>query len=254
MTALRVEMLKLRRLRVWLIAGVVSLATVLFSSIQLFDKEYRAHINDPQRFHWAGILLGYAMIKSMLAPVFAAVVASRVVDVEHQGNGWSRSALSGLRTGGLCGVKLAVLIPLLVAVSLAELLVLYAGSRAAGATTPLPAGPWAWFAAASVAITVLLVAGHLWLAARVDSQLVVLGVGVLGGFIGVFAMLMPPLVARLTPWGQYAAALPFTMTAGADNSYGYAALPIPWATTLAFLLVAGVLVYAGLRHLDHTEV
>lgn len=254
MTALRVEVLKLRRLRVWVVAGVVSLATVLFSSVQLFSRRYATHINDAHTFHWAGLLVGYAMIKSMLAPVFVAVLASRVVDIEHQGNGWSRSALAGLRPGRLCAVKLVALAPLLAGIALAELGLLYAGSRAVGANTALPVGPWAWYAVATVAVTLLLASGHLWLAARVDSQLVVLGVGVLGGFTGVFAMLMPGWLARLLPWGQYAAALPYAMRAGAgDGTAMFAALPIPWATTLAFLVVGGALAYAGLRYLDRRD-
>ncbi len=54
---LTVEYAKMRRLKVWLVAGVLSLGTLLFSCMQLFRASYVAQINDPAQQHWEGTLL-----------------------------------------------------------------------------------------------------------------------------------------------------------------------------------------------------
>lgn len=68
MRFLSVEYAKRRRLKVWLVAAVLSLGTLLFASMQLFRSSYVAAINDPAQQHWEGTLLWYAMAKAMTAP------------------------------------------------------------------------------------------------------------------------------------------------------------------------------------------
>lgn len=241
-----VEFAKMRRLRVWLVAGVISLGTVLFSSMQLFSSSYTARINDPGTAHWETALLFYAMIKAMTAPILVAVVASRQVEVEHAGNGWTMAATLGQSPSRLCLAKVGALAPVVAATTLFEVGALVVGGRLAGATAPLPLGTWAWYAAASFVITLTLLAAHVWLSARVEQQLVALGVGVLGAFAGVFAMLMPEWLARLLPWGYYAVASPYAMTADG----GAAALPVAWPAMALFVALATLLLAAAYRSLD----
>lgn len=248
MSFLTVEYAKMRRLRVWLIAGIMSLATLLFSSIRLFSSSYVADINNPGTQHWEGILLFYAMVKAMTAPILVAVLASRQVDVEHQGNGWLMAATLGQSRGRLCATKIFALVPVIAATTVIELGGLYLGSRLAGATTPLPLASWMWYAVASFAIAVVLMAGHVLLAARVENQLAGLGIGVLGAFAGVFTLLMPMWLAHMLPWGYFAVASTTFMT---QNGYGQ--LPIPWVAMTLFLLIMTALIAGGLRLLDRTE-
>lgn len=248
MRFLSVEYAKMRRLKVWLVAAVLSLGTLLFASMQLFRSSYVAAINDPAQQHWEGTLLWYAMAKAMTAPLLAAVLASRLVDVEHQGNGWLMAATLGQSKGRLCLTKILALAPVVAATTAFELGGLVAASRFVGARLPLPTGTWLWYAFASFAITLALLAGHIWLSARVENQLTGLAVGVLGAFAGVFSMLMPSWLAHILPWGYYAVASAYRM-----SGLGYEATPIDWPAVTLFLLVLSALVAVGLRRLDRTE-
>lgn len=245
---LGVEFAKMRRLKVWLVAGVIAVGTTLFASMQLFSAGYRAEINDPAQQHWAGILLFYAMGKAMTAPILAAVLASRQVEVEHQGNGWTMAATLGQDKSRLCATKILALAPVVGLVTVVELGCLYAGSRLAGASLPLPVGSWLWYAGASFAVTMALVGLHVLLAARIENQLAGLALGVLGAFAGVFAMLMPSWLAHALPWGYFAVVATHRMSPA-----GYEATPLAWPALALFLLVMSAIVAAGLRVLDRTE-
>lgn len=242
-----IEFAKMRRLRVWLVAGLLSGGTLLFAGMQLFSADYVAGMNRPGSAHWEGFLLFYGMIKAMTAPILAAVLASRQVEIEHQGNGWTSAALLGLGRGRLCAAKIVALAPVVAATTLFELGGLVVGSRLLGATQPLPVDSWGWYAAASFGITMALVGLHVWLSARFEQQLVGLGIGVLGAFVGVFAMLMPVWLARLLPWGYYALALPYAMVAEG----GVARVPVEWPSLGLFVLIVPVLLAVALRSLNH---
>lgn len=248
MNAITVEWAKMRRLKVWLIALIVATGTCLFATMQLFSAGYRAAINDLGSQHWASILLFYAMAKAMTAPILVAVLASRQVDVEHQGNGWLMAAMLGQRRGRLCATKIAALAPVIVLVTVGELTILYAGSRLAGARLPLPVGEWIWYAGAAVIVTMALLAVHVVLAARIENQLAGLGIGVVGGFIGVFTMLMPDWLAHVLPWGYFAVSATQRMSPD-----GYESTPMAWPALTLFLLVMTAAVTAGLHLLDRTE-
>lgn len=252
-TALRVEYAKLRRTRTLTITALMVAAVTAFSSMQLFARDHVARINEPLTAHWAGLLVSHAMTQSMMAPVFLAVLASRIVDPEHQGNGWLRASINGWPRGQLCLVKVIALAPLLVGATAMEMGSLIALSRLRGATTPVPYTAWGWYAAASIIVSLFLLAGSIWLAARIDSQLVVLGVGVLGGFIGVFSLLMPPWLAPLTPWGYFAVALPFTMKPLGDGAATFVPLDPPLLVIATAMAAASLFLWLALRRLDRHE-
>lgn len=244
---LRVEYAKLRRLRLGPILLVGALATVLMAAMQLFSGSYRETIAAPTAQHWEGLLLWYLLVKALTTPLVVAVLASRAVEIEHLGNGWTAAALDGVRRGSLTGVKVAALAPLLVGAVVAEMLVLVLASLAAGATPP-PVGVWLGTGAAVAVLTCVLLTGHAWLAARVDNQLVGLGIGVIGAFAGGFSMLMPDWLVRLIPWGWFALISPYRM-----DGAGYADVDPHWGWLTALLLVLCLALAAGYARLNRQE-
>ncbi len=246
---LAVEYAKMRRLRVGLVAAIPVLATLLLSSMSLFSASHRATINDPAGQHWEGTLLFYALVKALTAPLFVAVLASRQVEIEQVSNGWTLAALNGQRRGRLCWTKFVALAPVVVAASVAELGGLVLGSWAAGARLPVPVGAWVTYGATSLVVTLVLLAGHVWLAGAVDNQLISLGVGALGAFVGAFSLLMPPWLGHLLPWGYYGAMSPYAM-----SETGYGIVTPAWGWFVGYVLVGALAISAGLRRLDHQEV
>ncbi|OOC55528.1 MULTISPECIES: ABC transporter permease [Nocardiopsis] len=248
LTAVNLELRKTRRLRVVLVCAVMVAAVVALTCANLMSDSARAGFDDPGAQPWESLLMSYVMVTAMTSPLLVAVLASRQVDIEHQGQGWMLSQVAGLRPGRLCRAKATVLGALLaVAVPVQTALVVMAG-LAAGITVPLSPGVWVQYAVGLLLVDLALLCLHVWLAARVENQLVGMGVGLLGAFCGVFSLLMPPALARVLPWGYYAVVSPLRM--GDD---GFAALTPGYGWLAVFLAVVAVLFAVAGHRFDRTE-
>jgi len=190
------EFAKMRRLRVSPVASVMVVVVAGLTTVSALTAE-------PS---WEALLAGLSLAVPLASPLLLAVLASRLVDVEHLGNGWLLSRTSGLTSGGLCRAKFVALgLVVTVVTAVTSILVLTAGVFL-GVRAPVPAGLWAGYTAAVLLVNLVVLALHIVLSARIENQLAGLGIGVLGTVVAVFSGGLPPAVAHLTPWGYYALA------------------------------------------------
>lgn len=126
-------------------------------------------------------------------------------------------------------------------------------SRALGATAPVSAAHWCGYALALLAVDVVSCGWHVLLAARVENQIVTVGVGFLGSFVSLFCLLMPPWLCRLVPWGYWALITPAAQDgeAAGATSVAYTTPPAGWV--LAFLVIATAGLLALTARLDRIE-
>ena len=247
-----VEILKMRRLRVLLITVLLVIASVAMSSTNLFSQSAIRFLDDPAAKPWAMLLLDTAFVNAMTGAVFTAVLASRQTDIEHSGAGWNLAATSGLTPGALCRVKLAALTLVIVPTVVLQNSVLIIVARVMGLSLPLDVGPWVAYTLLLALVNIAMCAYHLWLATVVENQLVVMSVGLLGGFIGVYMLLAPPSLARLLPWGYYAVISPVKMSMVDGHAViEYITAPMLWV--IGFLALTALLFTAATRRLDRIE-
>mgnify|MGYP000844450755 CR=1 FL=1 len=251
-TSVRVEILKMRRLRVLLVTVLLLVASIAISTMELFSLARRGTLDTPSSQPWAALLLSTALFNALTQPIFVAILASRQTDIEHSGAGWNLAATSGLTPGALCRVKLAALTLLIVPATIAQSAVLIVVARSMGLSLPLDAGPWVVYTLLLALVDTAMCAYHLWLAAVVENQLVVMSAGLLGGFIGVYMLLAPPVLARLLPWGYYAVITPakVSMVNGHD-AYEYISVPAGWIA--GFAALTAVVFTVVTRRLDRIE-
>ena len=251
-TSVRVEILKMRRLRVLLVTVLLLVASIAISTMELFSLARRGTLDTPSSQPWAALLLSTALFNALTQPIFVAILASRQTDIEHSGAGWNLAATSGLTPGALCRVKLAALTLLIVPATIAQSAVLIVVARSMGLSLPLDAGPWVVYTLLLALVDTAMCAYHLWLAAVVENQLVVMSAGLLGGFIGVYMLLAPPVLARLLPWGYYAVITPakVSMVNGHD-AYEYIGVPAGWIA--GFAALTAVVFTVVTRRLDRIE-
>lgn len=246
--AVLLEFRKMHRLRLAPIAIVMVVAVAALSSAGLFASSTRALFADPSADPWAGLLLSYTMMAAMTSPLLTAVLASRLTEIEHTGNGWILTHAAGLSPGALCRAKLAALGAVLVLVVAAQTALVFGAGLLAGIDTKIIAAPWAGYALCLFLVDMAFLALHIWLAARVENQLITMGVGLLGSFIGVFALLMPPWLAQLLPWGYFAV---ISYTAIENQAPIYQSPSYGWLA--GFLALVAVLFTLVTRHFDRTE-
>lgn len=247
-----VELLKMHRLRVLLIAILLAIASVAMSSTNLFSQSTIRSLDNPAAKPWAMLLLGTAFVNAMTGTVFVAVLASRQTDIEHSGAGWNLAATSGLTPGALCRVKLAALTLLIAPTVVLQNSALIIFGRIMGISVPLDVGPWVTYTLLLALVNTAMCAYHLWLAAVVENQLVVMSVGLLGGFIGIYMLLSPPALARLLPWGYYAIITPAKVSM-VDSHAVYEYLQVPMGWVAGFLVLTAVIFTVATRRLDRIE-
>ena len=203
-SALVNEFAKMRHLSVGLVATIMVLGVLALS---LFAVVSSPDFNPDSPGAWNALLAGMSLGIPLISPLLLAVLASWQTDIEHQGHGWLMQSTSGITPGSLCRVKLVSLGIVVTAVTIGtSLTVLAFGKIFAGILPPVPLGHWTGFTLCVLVVNLAVLALHILLSAKVENQLVVLGVGVLGCILAVFSQGLPEAVAHLTPWGYYALA------------------------------------------------
>lgn len=232
------ELRKVRRLKIMPLVFVMVIAVVLMSSFPMFRKNVElANVE---------MLMMVTLMQAFLAPVFVSIVATRLVEIEHSGNGWQISGSMGISRGQLCVTKAIVAGAIITAATIVELLIIV-GLLSVFQVSDINFPAWITYGIGLVVVNLILCMLHVIVAALVDNQLVNIGVGVLGAFFGVFSLL-PVVVSYIQPWGYYAVISPVAQTAAGMDYVE----PNYIAVALFACLGLGAFA-ASVRFLNHSE-
>lgn len=207
-TIISQELAKARSTKLSLISISGGIAIAVLATFSLWsgsvDGAYRTY---------PSVLLSSAFFSALVWPIIAAVIASRLADIEFSNRGWLFMVTSGssvrtlLSAKGLVGARalaLGVLTQSLITALICALVRL---------NEPI-VGPWALYFCCMWATTTVFFLAALLLACAVESQIATLIFGISSAFICVFAFLLPSHFFRFTPFGYYALPLPFTQSEG----------------------------------------
>lgn len=228
------EFAKMRHLRIGLVVFVM---VVIVLGLSVFSAATSPVFADPAGRSWKALLAGMSLAVPLVSPLLLAVLASRQVDIEHQGNGWLLSQTSGLTPGGLCRAKVAAIGSIVAVATILESALVIGAGALLGVPAPVPVGLWLGYTASILVVNLVLLGLHILLSARIDNQLVPLGVGVLGTMVAVFATGLPAGLAHVTPWGYYA------LVTAADYREGALVALTPSYPSIAALGAAGAVLF-----------
>ena len=239
------EFAKMRHHKVGVIAAVMVIAVVALT-VATATASPGFYPDEPGA--WNHLLARASLAVPLTSPLMVAVLASRHVDIEHQGGGWLLAAASGLTPGRMCRSKFVALGAVVAAATLAPSLLVLGFGGLLGISAPLPAGRWLGFVLCMTAVNLVLLAFHIVLAAKVENQLISVGTGALGTLIAMFSPGLPPSFAHATPWGYY----------GLAHAAGYegtrlVSLPIAYPSIAALSAVAGGLFFLITHRFDRQE-
>lgn len=245
-----VEIAKLRRTKVVLLGLLLSAGIILFACMNLFAGGSPENFLADPPTSWGGHLVGFCMALAFLSPVQLALIASRAADAEHASDGWRLNAFAGTPPGTLIVRKFvvaAVLVAFLKALEFAAVLLLPIAMGAPGPESGM-LKTWVLFGLGAAATSLALFAVMVWLAAVTDSQIAVLAIGVVGGFLGIAALLSPVWLAAVNPFGYFAMLTPFTFTES-----GIQPVSPYWLAWGIYLLVCAAVFTASTRFLNRKE-
>jgi hypothetical protein len=186
---------------------------------------------------WMFFLYQFPLLNSIMMPVIAAVVASRLCDIEHKGQ-----ALKLLETvmpsGHLFSAKFICGALYMISAVLMQLIVIVIVGYAFGfeGNPPIDKLFYYFFFTTAVNLTILLLQQVLSL--LILNQMVPLAVGIIGSFAGLFIMYFPQNLGRLILWGYYGVLMFVGMNwdrASRITDFYYA--PIDWP---GLLILAGM--------------
>lgn len=181
------------------------------------------------------------MLNAILLPVMAAVIASRLCDMELKGDTLKLLYTLQKRTvfydcKYLTGLKYVL------AFSLGQSILILLGGKLFGISETLDAVQLAQSAAVVFAVTAALLCLQQLLSLLSRNQILPLSVGLAGAFLGLFSMFFPPELSRFILWGYYAAFPTVGMNWDAATRYTeYYGIVFPtekFALFICFLLLA----------------
>lgn len=197
MKAFVLEFFKTRRRRVWLIVAALIGTQMLWS---LWGVEYMdAH---ELKQGWLFYLYQFPLLNSIMMPVIAAVIASRLCDVEHKGQ-TLKLLETVMPTGRLFDAKFLCGAAYVLAAIVLQLAVMTITGNLYGfkGAPPLPMFGYYLLFTTAVSLTILLLQQVLSL--LFVNQMISLSAGLIGTFAGLFSMFFPPQVEKFILWGYY---------------------------------------------------
>ena len=199
-----IEIMKFRRLGIWVIPAIMTLGVI---GLSLFRAVASGALDDPEQL-WKLMLASMSFAFALIYPLLLAVLSSRIVDIEHRGNGWLLSASSSLLPGQLLRSKFMVTGTVIIIVTALISATVAVVGFLADAGWAFPTSTWFGYTLALILVSLIVLATHLTLSLAIENQLVCLAIGIAGLFLAVFGQAFPGWVNHLTPWGYFNLILP----------------------------------------------
>lgn len=194
--AIAAEIKKARRRHDLLLAVGIALFVALWTSRSAAKTE------DELATFFDSMFYALPLMNTVVFPVGMAALASRIWDMETQGNGCR--LLFTLQSRGSLFASKALLCTLQnTLICATEIAGIFLLARSKGVTQMPDMRQVAWLTLCTFSVNEMLLFGQLLLSIRSGTQVVPLAVGMVGSLLGVFAAFLPPAVSYLMPWGYY---------------------------------------------------
>lgn len=194
---------------------------------------------------YSALLYSLPIINTILLPVLAAVLASRLWDMEVKG--CTTKLLYTLQTRrSLFAAKALFGFGQLVFITALELFVAAVLGRVHGYTEAFPFGQMCYLAVCTLAVLAMLYFAEFLLMLLWENPLPALCMGIVGALLGVFSAFMPPWVSYFVPWGYFVPLSAYEVAHWdeASRTVTYGTRPFRWGL-LAFTLALAAGLFAA---------
>ena len=197
MKALAMEFHKIRRRKVGLIVAALIGVQILWALATFRYMNAR-----DLKQGWLCCLYQFPLLNAIMMPVIAAVVASRLSDVEHKGQ-TLKLLETVMPTGQLFDVKFLCGTVYMVVTAVLQLLVILIIGYTKGFEGTVPWTMLAYHLLFTVAVSLTILLLQQVLSLLFVNQTLPLSVGLIGGFAGLFVMFFPQWMGKFILWGYY---------------------------------------------------
>ncbi|NBH82502.1 ABC transporter permease [bacterium C-53] len=217
MKYLWLELYKLKHRKVFLTFLVILGVELLFVfSNYGNNKNFLNMVSDPAAPAWEDLIIGPAAINGLFFPILAAVIASRICDMEHKGNTWKLLECNNQNRKTIWFCKFTIVSTLMMLAIFIQAFTIIAYGNSVGIVQTLPVRTLLGFVLGTAMITFVVVTIQVFFSLVCTNQLVPMSIGMVGALIGFISTLLPPGIRNILIWGNYAE----LMVLGQDTSSG----------------------------------
>lgn len=231
---IKLEFFKIRHRKVYTSVLGVMAVTFLWA---LFSQSYKSKGDSLQE--WMSLFYDISTINCVIMPILTAIIASKIVDIEHKGNTFKLlKTLQGSRnlftSKFICGIIIVLFSMFLQAVSMI-LISLINGYRG------IPLSHFIYFLFYTTLISVILLLIQMTLSFQFVNQMVAFVVAITGSFLGLFSLFFGGIISKLILWGYYGSLSPVGMewdNVSRLTNYYWNPIPVFDLGILIILLIA----------------
>ena len=195
--AIVTEFQKAKHRKVWLIIAAILCVQIAWSFWNLSDMDE----HDLEQ-GWELCLFQFPLLNSIIMPVAAAVVASRLCDIEHKGNTFQ--LLETLMPAGvLFDAKFLLGSIYIAAATLLQVIFIFLAGLILGFKGNPPMDMFGYYLLFNTLTSVTILLLQQTLSLLFPNQMLALTVGLMGGLIGVFLLYLPQIFSNFLLWGYY---------------------------------------------------
>ncbi len=198
MKALHMEFFKCRHRMIWLPPLLMLAAQMAWGLWSYIDMDARALSQG-----WADMLYTFPLLNAMMTPVVAAVMASRIADIEHKGQ-TLKLLYTVQRTGTLFDAKFICAAAYMTAFVALQFATMVAFGMLRGF---VGAPPWQHlleYGIGTWGVTLTIMLMQLVLSMLIPNQMIGMIIGLIGALLGLFSMFLPPIFQKMFIWAYYA--------------------------------------------------
>lgn len=215
-----------------------------FLSFQILWAVWQVASMDSGEFSTGYMMFFYQLppMNAIMLPLMLSVIASRICDMEVKGDTMKILFTLQKRTGFFDCKYLTCLKYLLVFVIGQGFMLPVLGT--VYHFGPMKLSLYLLYLAVTLTVSAVILCIQQFLSLISENQLLPLGVGLAGCFLGLFSMFFPAPVAKLVLWGYYSvfACVGMNWDSETNEILGYYTIPFPVLSFILFL-AAGVLIY-----------
>ena len=249
MKYLWLELYKLKHRKVFLTFLVILGVELLFVfSNYGNNKNFLNMVSDPAAPAWEDLIIGPAAINGLFFPILAAVIASRICDMEHKGNTWKLLECNNQNRRSIWFCKFTIVSTLMMLAIFIQAFIIIAYGNSMGIVQPLPVRTLLGFVLGTAMITFVVVTIQVFFSLVCINQLIPMSIGMVGALIGFISTLLPPGIRNILIWGNYAELMVLGQDTSSGNlqSSGLVVRNINFVP-LAILFVVGLVAYVAFR-------
>lgn len=235
---IKLEFFKIRHRKVYTTVIAVISATFLWA---LWAQDSATIYEASQG--WMSLIYNFSTINCVIMPILTAIVASRLVDIEHKGN--TLKLLKTLQGNSnlfnskfICGILIMISAVLMQASSMLIIGLINNYDN-------IPYSYFAYYIFYTLSVTIVLFLIQMILSFQFINQMIAFVIAIAGSFLGLFSLFFGGIISKLIIWSYYGILSPVVLNWDINtriSSYSWSSISL---SSLLIIFLAFIFIYVS---------